>query len=74
MQEKECQRNFNHNKLQNIANTNFSAVETHQPGERKNNDQRQQEMNKVIHFEFSAGKRSAYLAIGHGNRKWAFTL
>ncbi len=74
MQEKECQRDFNNNQLYNKTNANFSAVETHQPGKRKNNHQRQQEMDNLKHGLFSVSFRGGYLATALINRKWAFSL
>jgi hypothetical protein len=48
VEEKERQRNFNDNKLDDIANANMTAVKADQPGQRKDYYQRQQKVQELI--------------------------
>jgi hypothetical protein len=59
VQEKESQRNFNNNQLENITNTNFLSVVADKPGQGEDNHQRQQEMKNAVMLFFSQVNKAA---------------
>ena len=56
VQEKESERYFDNNQLENITNTNFLSVVADKPGQGEDHRQRQQEMKKCSHVVLFAGQ------------------
>lgn len=59
MQEKESERYFDNNQLENITNTNFLSVVADKPGQGEDHRQRQQEMKNAVMLFFSQVNKAA---------------
>lgn len=59
MQEKESERYFDNNQLENIMNTNFLSVVADKPCQGEDHRQRQQEMKNAVMLFFSQVNKAA---------------